>query len=224
MELKEKVVLVTGSSVGIGRETVLKCAAQGAKVVVTYFKDEAEAMTAAENCKKAGAAGVHVCKLNVTDDASIRMCVDDVVEMFGGIDVLVNNAGVLSWKPFAEQSFKEIEQQVRVNLEGLMKMTHAALPQVKGMIVNISSGLGKSAMAEVVPYCAAKFGVRGFTQALAKEVAFPVVSVNPGMTATRMTDFEGVPPERVAQVIVDAIAGKIKPDKLGDVDVWEYVK
>lgn len=222
MNLKDKVVLITGSSIGIGKETALLCAKAGAKVVITYYKDDKEAKRGAEECEKVGAAGVLVLQLNVMDDDSIRSVVKEVTGKFGRIDVLVNNAGVISWKPFAEQAFEEIEKQVRTNLEGLVKMTSAVLPHTK-MIVNIASGAGKTGYADLTTYCATKFGVRGFTQALAEGVDIPVVCVNPGMTSTRMTNYRGVPPEKVAQVIVDAITGKIQPDEKRDVDVWDHV-
>jgi NAD(P)-dependent dehydrogenase (short-subunit alcohol dehydrogenase family) len=223
MSVKNRVVLITGSSVGIGRETAFKFAAEGFRLVITYRRNRKEAFAAAGKCLKLGSPDVLVLQLDVGSDASIRKCVRSVVKKFGSVSILINNAGILVWNVFRKQSFGDIESQVRVNLTGLMKMTHAMLPYVKDLIVNIASGAGKTAYSEIVPYCATKFGVRGFTQGLAQETRIPVISVNPGMTATAMTNFRGVKPEKVAQVILRAATGKIKVKSGGDVDVWEYL-
>jgi len=221
--MKDKVVLITGSSEGIGRETALKFAGQGCKIIITYRKDKKEAVQAAENCKKRGASDVLVLQLDISSDKSIKKCVKSVVKKFGRISILINNAGVIRWKPFKSQSFEDLEHQVNVNLLGTMKMTLEALHYVKDMIINIASGAGKMAYADLVPYCATKFGVRGFTQGLALELKIPVYVVNPGMTATRMTNFKGVKPEKVAEVIFNTAKGKYKVKSGGDVDVWEYI-
>lgn len=223
MILKDKVVLITGSSEGIGRETAFKFAAEGAKLVITYRKDKKEAYDVAKMCKELGAADVLVLQLDVSDDKSIKKCVKAVVKKFRHISILINNAGILVWNGFVKQSFKDIEHQVNVNVSGTMKMTHEALPHVKDLIINIASGAGKTAYADIVPYCATKFAIRGFTQGLAQEVKIPVVAVNPGMTATRMTNWRGVKPEKVAEVILNTAKGKIKVKSGGDVDVWEHI-
>ncbi len=218
-----KVVLITGSSEGIGRETAFKFAEEKAALVITYRKDRKEALETAEKCRNKGAADVFVLELDVSDDKSIRQCVKDVVKKFNHISILINNAGILKENLFKKQSFGDIEAQVNVNLTGLMKMTHEALPFVKDMIINIASGAGKTAYETLVPYCATKFGVRGFTQGLAQELKIPVYAVNPGMTATRMTNFKGIPPEKVAQVIFNSAKGKYRVKSGGDIDVWEHV-
>jgi len=126
------------------------------------------------------------------DDESILHAVDEVVQEYKKIDILINNAGILSWTSLQNQNFKDIEIQVRTNLEGLMKMTRACLPYVKDTIINIGSIAGTTSMEELTVLCATKFGVRGFTQALAKELRHVnVYSVNPDFIATRMTDFKG---------------------------------
>jgi len=158
------------------------------------------------------------------DNENIRNCIKEAVGRFGHIDVLVNNAGVAHWKPLREQSFEEIEEQVRVNLEGLIKITREALPYLRELVINIGSGAGKVGFAELTAYCATKFGVRGFTQSLAQEESsLKVVTVNPGMTATRMTNYRGVPPEEVARVVLKVAQGKITCPSGGDVDLWDYI-
>ncbi len=221
--MKGKSVLITGASLGIGRETALAFAREGAKVGLTYLEHRKEAEEAGRKCRELGAADVLVTRLDVTDDGSIQEAVEKAAERFGGLDVLVNNAGVIAWKPLEEQSMEEIGLQARVNLEGLVKMTRAAYPHVREAVVNVSSGAGKTGYATLTTYCATKFGVRGFTQALAKEAPFKVYSVNPGSTMTRMTNFRGTPPEKVAEVILKAAKGVYGVESGGDVDVWEHV-
>ncbi|MBR9690871.1 SDR family oxidoreductase [Candidatus Woesearchaeota archaeon] len=218
-----KTVLITGASMGIGRQTAFLFAKEGAKVILTYHKDKKEAEDAAKKCKELGAKKVLVINLNVMDDASIKSCISEAAEKFKQIDIFINNAGVIAWKPLLEQSYDEIESQIRVNYEGLVKMTKEALPYVKDMIINIASGAGKTGYPSLSTYCGTKFAVRGFTQSMAGEIRdMKWACVNPGMTATRMTNFSGDPPEKVAKIILDTASGKIKPDSKLDVDVWGY--
>ena len=223
MDLKNKVVLITGSSIGIGRETAFKFAKEGCRVIVTYYKDKKEGQETADKCLKLGASDVLLLHLNVMDNISIRNCVKKVVQKFREIDILINNAGIVVWKNLEEQSFEDIENEVRTNLEGLIKMTRECLPYIKETIINISSGAGKDAFAGLSTYCATKFGIRGFTQAMDNELSgIRVFSVNPGSTATRMTNFQGTKPESVADVVLRAAKNEAKPDSRRDVDVWNF--
>jgi len=222
--MKGKVVFITGSSLGIGRETAFKFAEEGSKIIVTYYKDKKYAFDVAKKCMELGASDVLVLGLNLMDNKNIKDCVENIVKKFGKIDILINNSGVISWKLLKEQTFEEIEEQIRTNLEGLIKVTKECLPYIGEAVINVASGAGKSAYADLSTYCATKFGVRGFTQSLAEELPkIRVFAINPGMTATRMTGFKGTPPEEVAKVIINVAKGKIKPDSERDVDVWEYV-
>jgi 3-oxoacyl-[acyl-carrier protein] reductase len=227
MQLKGKVVLVTGSSAGIGRETAILCAKKGAKVVVTYLTNKKEGEKVLKDCKKYSEA--ILVQLDVTKEISINKCVKAVVKKFGRIDVLDNNAGVIKWEYFRKQKPKDIDFQVDVNLTGLMKMTLAVLPVLEkldeAVIVNISSGAGEEGHATLVPYCATKFGVRGFTQALAKELPPNIRTyvVNPGTTATAMTGFRGDSPEKVAAVVVKTMEEGYGKASGSDIDVWDYI-
>ena len=120
-DLKNKIILITGSSLGIGKETAFKFAKEGCKVIVTYYKDKKEGLDVADECRKLGASDVLVLQLNVADDKSIKDCVKEVIKKFKEIDILINNAGVIVWKTFDKQSFEDIEYQLRINLEGLIK-------------------------------------------------------------------------------------------------------
>ncbi|MEN2997537.1 MAG: SDR family oxidoreductase [Brevinematia bacterium] len=219
-----KTVLITGGNIGIGKATCLAFSKAGYNIVFSYYKDEEEAKETEKECLSLGAKNVFSYYLNLTEDSSIKKFSAEVVSRFKQIDILINNAGVLAWKRLEQQSFEEISFQVRVNLEGLIKLTKILLPYVKEMIINVSSGAGKTGFADLTTYCATKFGVRGFTQALAKEVTnIKVFVVNPDMTRTRMTNFVGRPPEEVADVIFRVAENKIKVSSGEDVDVWKYV-
>ncbi|MEM4240218.1 MAG: SDR family oxidoreductase [Candidatus Woesearchaeota archaeon] len=227
MQLKNKVVLITGSSSGIGKETAILCAKKGAKVVVTYLAGKKDGENVLNECKKHSDA--MLVRLDISKESSISKAVRAVLKKFGRIDVLDNNAGVIKWEYFRKQKPKDIEAQVEVNLTGLMKMTLAVLPvlerQDEAVIVNIASGAGKKGHATLVPYCATKFGVRGFTQALAMELPpnIRTYAVNPGTTATAMTGFRGVPADKVANVVVKAIEESLGKNSGDDVDVWDYI-
>ena len=227
MDLKDKVVLVTGSSKGIGAKTVLEFAKRGAKVVVTYRTNKKKADAVLKECKKLNDA--ILVKLDITNEDSMKKCVENVIDKFGAIDILVNNAGVLVWKKLLEQNNKDIDFQINTNLVGLVKMTRTVLPFIvendEAAIVNVASAAGKNAYEGLSTYCASKFGIRGFTQALALELPkkIKIYAINPGMTATEMTNYKGVKPEKVAKIIVDTVEEKIKPDAKRDVDVFSMV-
>lgn len=222
MDLKDKVVLITGSSLGIGASIAQEFARVGAKVVITYHSNRAAAEKIKANCERLGAAATFLFPLDVTSNKSIEKIVEAVVERFGQIDILVNNAGVFAEGTVETTTMEGIENQVRVNLEGLIKMTHTALPHLKAAVINIGSRAGTKAYPPYSTYAATKWAVRGFSKSLAGEIDLPVYCVNPSGTATQMNDFEGVPPEKVASVVVGVLTGKIKADSGGDVNVWEY--
>ncbi len=227
MELRDKVVLVTGSSEGIGREAAKQFAQKKAKIIVTYNTEKKEGEKVLKECKKYSEA--ILLHLDVRSDESIKETVKEVIDKYRRIDVLVNNAGVILWKNLLEQSFQEIDEQIDVNLKGLIKVTRAFLPhflkQKEGLIINISSGAGKQGFSELTTYCGTKFGVRGFTQALEEELphGLRIYCVNPGMTATKMTNYVGTDPRKVAEVIIKTAEEKLDKDTGDDVDVWEYI-
>ncbi|MBD3209895.1 SDR family NAD(P)-dependent oxidoreductase [Candidatus Micrarchaeota archaeon] len=227
MDLKEKVVLVTGSSAGIGKETALAFSKKGCRTVVTYNSGREEGEKVHQECSRNSES--LFLQLDVTSSESIRKAVEDTVKKFGRLDILVNNAGIIRWKHLIEQEESDIEAQIDVDLKGLIKMTRKALPtlhrQKEGMIINIASMAGKRGYAELTVYCAAKFGVRGFTRALAKELpdGIRTYCVNPGMTATKMTGFKGVPPSEVAGIIIRTAEERLDKSSGEDVDVPDYL-
>ena len=121
--MQGKVILITGSSRGIGEATAYEFSRKRAQVIVTYYKDRERAERTHRKCIDLSGFDGLLLELNVTDDASIDRCVETVVVNFGRIDVLVNNAGSLTWTSLRDQTVDAIQNQVRTNLEGPIKLT-----------------------------------------------------------------------------------------------------
>lgn len=227
MNVEGKTVLVTGSSSRIGRETVKKFAKEGSKVVITFHSGKERAEETADYCRNY--TETLVTKLDVTDIDSIESAVDIVEKHFDNLDILVNNAGVLEKGKLAKQSYDDIKKQIDVNLTGLINVTRTFLPMIskndRGIVINIASGLGKSGIGGYGVYSATKFGVRGFTQALADELPREIMTyvVNPSMTATNMTNYSGKDPKKVAEVIINTAKEQYKKRSGNDIDVTDHI-
>jgi len=227
MELQDKVVLITGSSTGIGKETAIALAKEGARVVITYHNTKKEGEAVLKECEKYGNCVLFY--LDVTKSESIEDVVAKVIDRFGRIDILINNAGCFVYKLLEKQTREEIERQLQVNLVGTIMMTSACLPHLKkqsdAVIINVASVLSKQSIVQGTVYCASKFGLRGFTQALALELPKNVRTycVNPGLTATKMTGFQGISAGQVADVIVATVQEVLGKKSGDDVDVRDFV-
>lgn len=223
--MKGQIVLITGSSSGIGRETAYRFAREGAKVVLTYYRGKTRGESAEKRCRKLGAADTLLLHLDVTDNKSVAGAAAKVKDRYGHIDFLINNAGTGTFKHLKKQTTADIERQIRTNLEGLIKVTRAFLPLVRTGVINVASAAGKEAYEEMSVYCGSKFGVRGFTQALALEhPGLRVCCVNPDQVATRLSGYVGRPPEDVAEVIFRTASGRTGCKHGEDADVWEIIK
>lgn len=195
--LAERVVLVTGSSKGIGRATAELFAKEGARVAITYKNDHEAAERVARGIVDRGGEAV-VVPLDLTDDASIAAAVDSVLSCWKRVDVLVNNA--VQWgarsvgeaPPFEKLPSDEWRAMLRANLEGHFAVTQAVLPSMRerrwGRIVNVSSGLAVNGMPGSTAYSAAKAGLHGMTRALYKELGPSNVLVNVVMAGATLTD------------------------------------
>ncbi|HYG63479.1 MAG TPA: SDR family oxidoreductase [Thermoanaerobaculia bacterium] len=217
-------VVITGAGRGIGREAALQFARHRWRVLVTYHRDPGAAETVAGECRRAGAPDAWAWELDVREPASIRGFSDRLFERFGEVTALVNNAGVIVWNPLSEQTEEEIRSQLETNLVGAILLTRALLPYVRETVIQVGSDLGYAGMAELAPYCATKFGLRGFCQALAQERPdLRFLCVNPDRTATSMNRFQGRDPRVAGEVIWRAAAGHYGVASGGDVNVWEVV-
>lgn len=217
-------VVVTGGGRGIGREAALQFARHRWRVLVTYHRDPSAAETVAGECRRAGAPDAWAWELDVREPASIRGFSNRLFDRFGELTALINNAGVLVSNPLIEQTEEEIRSQLETNLVGAILLTRALLPYVRETVLQIGSELGHFGIAELAPYCATKFGLRGFCQALAQERPdLRILCVHPDGTATRMTRFQGRDPRVAGEVIWRAAAGHYGVASGGDVNVWEVV-
>ena len=226
MKLENKVVLVTGSSQGIGRDIALAFAREKSRLIITYHANKAAGNEVLKGCRRYSDA--KLVKLDITSDKSIISMFKRVAKDFGKVDILINNAGIIHRKRLAEMSGKEISEQIETNLSGLIKTVREGLKYFpkdeKAIIINIGSGAGKKGYADMTVYCATKFGVRGFTQSLAEETGrnIQVYCVNPGTTATRMNAFKGRSPTDVAKIVIETAKGNLRKESGSDIDVWEY--
>jgi 2-hydroxycyclohexanecarboxyl-CoA dehydrogenase len=185
--LAGKIAIVTGAGQGIGRAIAEKLAAEGAAVVVTD-RDEAGAQQTAAALPEATAITT-----DVTDRVAVQTMVDAVVERFGRIDVLVNNAGWDKASPFVDSDPADWDRAIGVNLYGVLHTCKAVVPvmaeQGAGAIVNLGSDAGRVGSSGEAVYSAAKGGVIAFSKSLAREVARHRIRVNcvcPGPTDTAL--------------------------------------
>ena len=217
--------MVTGASLGIGRETAFGFAAAGSRLALTYREHGDEAAEVARRCRELGSPDVLIVRLDLADEQSTRQCVLQVERRFRGLDILVNNAGAVVWRPFLEQSLEEIEQQIQVNLTGTLRLTWLLLPLVSDAVIVIGSTASLHGTRTLAPYCASKWGLRGFVKALAKEQPDKrIAAIHPTVTATRMNDFQGMDPEKVADIVLRVARGELVVEPGGDVDVRDVVK
>jgi len=181
---------VTGGSRGIGAAIARAFGREGAVVAVNYHASADAAGRVAADITAAGGHGRAI-RADVRDRGAVGAMVDDVLRAFGQIDVLVNNAGILTRAPLATMTDETWDQTMDSNLRSVFLVTRAVLPHMlargTGKIINISSQLGQKGLAGHVHYAAAKAAIIGFTRALAREVGPRGVHVNgiaPGVVET----------------------------------------
>jgi 3-oxoacyl-[acyl-carrier protein] reductase len=215
--LTGQVALVTGGSRGLGRGIAEGFAAEGAKVVVNYVKDEKAANTVVETIKKGGGDALAV-RANVGEVDDVKRAVDAAVGKFGTIDILVNNAGMLNSSRLADMSVETWDDMIKVHLRGMFLCTRFVIPlmlkQKRGKIINMSGTFGVTGGAEFTHMSAAKAGMIGFTRALAREVGHDGINVNCIAPAIIRTDLYNFMPEDVR----DAIVGAYPLGRVGEVE------
>lgn len=197
--LAGKIALVTGGARGIGEGIVRRFVQEGAKVMITDVLD-AEGQALAQEL---GQAYTH---LDVTSRTEWDTAISATEAQFGKLDCLVNNAGVIVFKRLDDLSEEEIRRIIDINLIGTMLGAQAAIPALEraggGSIINMSSADGISGANALTAYCASKFGVRGFTKALALELGhrgIRVNSIHPGGIVTAISNPANLPRDVVDQ-------------------------
>jgi len=223
-------VLITGGGRGIGRAAALRFAKEGAHVVVAA-RTSGELDDVVAEIEAAGGKGL-AAQMNVTDLGSVEAAVWRATEFTGGpIDVLINNAGVFDVIPFDKMGHKAWSKMIDVNLTGAYYVTQESLNALeegeRTVVINVASGAAKKGFPGNTAYCASKYGLKGFGDALRIDFAekgIRVVTVYPRGTDT--TIFDGVPgdwdrskmntAEEVAEVIFSAVSAG---DEVTDIDV-----
>jgi NAD(P)-dependent dehydrogenase (short-subunit alcohol dehydrogenase family) len=186
--LAGKVALVTGGSRGIGLAIARAIAHRGAKVVITGREDAA--LAAASRHRPANDGVIRPVRADVRSHADAARAVDEAARAFGGLDVLVNNAGVGLFAPVADMSIADWQQVIETNLTGVFYCCREAIPHLRrrgGWIINISSLAGKNAFAGGAAYCASKAALNQFTDVLMQEVRYDGIRVSciaPGSVST----------------------------------------
>jgi short-subunit dehydrogenase len=213
-------VVVTGASRGIGRAVATAAVDRGARVgLVARSGAELKAL----QDRLGGPAVASVAVADLADPEQVAQAFSALDDDLGGVDVLVNNAGIGSWGPFVDRSDGEIDRVLGLNLVAAMRMTRLALPGMierrRGHIVNVGSVAGRIGAPFEAVYSASKFGLSGFTEALSIELrpfGIGVSIVNPGPVATEFTGSSAAPrrpmrwprpiaPQRVAAAVIAVV-------------------
>lgn len=190
MKLQNKVALITGGGKGIGKAISLLFAQEGAKVIVNYSTSKQEADQVVQEIEKLGATAMSI-QADVSVFQEVDTMITQVIERFGTIDVLVNNAGILISSPFEETTEQIWDTTIDTNLKGAFLCIKAVLPYLKkqnhGKVVSISSMVAFVGSLVSVPYGVSKAGIVNMTKTLSKELGkynITINSVAPGPTDT----------------------------------------
>lgn len=231
MKLRDCRIILTGAAGGIGRHLALALAEKGARLALVERDAQKLDAVCAEIAQRGGQAFSILADLGAAHAADA--VVSASVKALGGVDVLINNAGLMDFVRYEQQHPARIEQLIHTNVTVPLLLTRAVLPhlmaQGSGRIVNIGSALGAIGMAYHAAYCASKFALRGFSEALRRELADTPVGVTyvaPRATRTALNDDRATrmlvatgsaldDPENVARRIVQAIEREHKEVSIG---------
>jgi len=216
--LNGKVAIVTGGSRGIGFAIAHALVAEGVNVTVTG-RSEAHLSAARPRIEGAGHGAVETLQADVRRFEDMRRAVDATVARFGGLDMLINNAGVGVFAGVAAMTPEQWSEVIDTNLTGVFNATHAALPHLQrrgaGSIINISSLAGKNPFGDGAAYCASKAGLNAFSEALMQEVRYDNIRVSyvlPGSVSTAFSSGDAakgadwkIAPEEVADVVLNLL-------------------
>ena len=218
MALNGKVAFVTGGSRGIGLAIARALIAEGAQVAITG-KSAAHLSSARPEIERAGPGKVETLQADVRSYTDIERAIAAAVSRFGGLDIVINNAGVGIFADVADMSADQWKEVIDTNLSGVFHVCHAAIPHLRrrggGFIINISSLAGKNAFTTGAAYCASKAGLNAFSEALMQEVRYDDIRVSyvmPGSVATGFSSGDAsrgadwkIAPEDVAQVVLNLL-------------------
>lgn len=205
MNTMHKVVLVTGGAKGIGAAICRDFARKGYKIAINYNTSQKEAQDLKSELRSL--TQTEIFKADVSDSAQVREMFRKIEETLGGVDVLVNNAGIAEQALFTDITDEMWQRMIGVNLTGAFNCSREALGymirQKKGAIINIASMWGETGASVEVHYSAAKAGLIGMTKALAKEVGLSGVTVNAVSPGAVLTDMMSQFSEADKQVLID---------------------
>ena len=222
MQLENKVAIVTGASLGIGRAIAIALAKEGAAVTVDYRSHPDEAKEVVERIQDAGGRGLSV-RADVAKPEDVANLVRKPVEEFGHLDIMVNNAGIEHMMPFLETPLEVWNKVISVNLTGPWLGCQEAAKQLvsqggPGRIINISSVHEDLPMPTNSPYCAAKGGLRMLTRTIALELAPYGITVNnvaPGAVETPMDAPLEEHPDQMEKLLSEIPLGRMgKPEEI----------
>jgi 3-oxoacyl-[acyl-carrier protein] reductase len=192
MLLRNKTVIISGAARGIGRAIAIDLAREGASISFNFLRSYKDAEDMEKEIKNFGVK-VKSFQVDIRDYDAVKSWVDNTKELFGGIDIAVNNAGVIRDKALALMEPEDWHEVINTNLDGTFNLTRAVIitfmKQKKGVIINITSVSGIAGMSRQTNYSASKAGMIGFTKSLAREVASYNIRVNavaPGFIETDM--------------------------------------
>jgi NAD(P)-dependent dehydrogenase (short-subunit alcohol dehydrogenase family) len=193
-EFQNKTIIITGASSGIGQAVAKLASIRGANCVITARRKDELLKTA----KDINSSNIEIFPADLTLEVDRKMMIDKTIKRFGGIDVLVNAAGIIGTGNIENTTLPQWDQMMDINLRSLFHLTQLALPSLivrKGNIVNVSSITGIRAFPNVLAYCVSKAGVDQFTHCAALELApkgVRVNSINPGVVLTNLHRSSGM--------------------------------
>ena len=215
MRFKDKVVLITGSSKGLGKAIAIEFAKEGANVVINYNSDKDGAKSVLGDMTSLGVQS-EIIKADVSNSEEVSNMIKKVVEKFGKLDILVNNSGIIKDARINSMSKELWDEVINVNLTGVYNCTKSAgqvmEKQKSGKIINISSIVAQTGSIGASNYAASKAGVIGFTKSVAKEFAKFNINVN----AVALGYFNTGLIERLTKEIQGKLLGDIPFGRFGD--------
>lgn len=224
--INHPVAIVTGGSRGIGRCIAESLAAEHYQVIISYQNGTPNAEAAVARIREAAGKAIAV-SADIADEAAVTMLFDTAEKAFGGVDVVVHAAAVLTAKPLTELTITEIDSMITTNLRGSLLVNRQAAKKIRpgGSLINLSSAVTNNHAAGYSVYTATKAGLEAVTKVLARELGNQGITVNaiaPGPTETEMfkSDLENSPNgEQMRQAIIGMTPlGRIgKPDDIADV-------